>query len=359
MQRTESLAGANRLFTRLGRLTLATAGVLAIGSSAQAGLLAYEGFDYAAGTQLNGQTGGFGWEAAWVGQTPFDNSQIINGSFTYNDGFGNSVTTTGNRVHSTGNGVADGLPGAPGANNTNNPFRRLDLDNGTVGDSTTWLSFMALRVGQPATPPFVDPDPGGSTYSYGRAAGVQLFYQSGTSTTNAGSELMSIGRATANSEINGLTPDTWGLVYRGSGAFMKASSDDFITATNANSTADFLLAKIDHVGGVSNPRNDTISLWINPRLDNEALLGAPTLVYLPTDLPNAGGDADRDIAFNYIRIFAGNINTTVNNYGAMQVDEIKVGTSYNDVTLAPIPEPTSLALLGLGGLVLGRRNRRK
>jgi hypothetical protein len=356
MHRTDSSARAPHV---LGLLS--TAVLLALGSSARGYIVAYEGFDYPVGTNLHNQTGGFGWEAPWVGLTTNDNTQIVSGSFTYNDGFGNSVTSqTGNRVHLTGNGTADqaayGLTGNLNGNSTQQPIRRLDDDFGRFGSSTTWMSCMALRVGQPAAPPFVHP--GGASYQYGRAVGVQLFFQSGASTTNSGNELASIGRATANAEPNTSPADTWGLVYRGSGAFSKASSDSFTTPTNANSTADFILARVDHVNGLSNPRNDTISVWINPRLDNEALLGAPTMVYLPTDAPTSGSDADRDFAFNFVRLFGGNINATVNNYGAIQVDEIKIGTDFNSVTLAPLPEPASLALIGLGGLVLGRRNRR-
>jgi hypothetical protein len=331
-----------------------------MGSVASADLLAYEGFDYPVGANLHNQSGGFGWKPGnnWVGVTTNDNTQIVAGSFTYDDGFGNTVVTTGNRVHSTGDATADGLPGVQNANSTQQPFRRLEFDNGAVGDSSTWLSFMALRTGQAANPPYTDD--GGSVYAYGRAAGVQLFYNSNAASTTQGNELVSIGRATGNGEVNGLPPDTWGVVYRGSGAFVKASNDGFTTPTNANSTADFLLARIDHVGGVSNPRNDTISIWINPRLDNEALLGAPALVFAPTDPPTSGSDADRDLAFNVVRLFAGNHNTGVaNNYGSIQVDEIKIGTDYNSVTLAAIPEPSSLALLGLGSLMIGRRSRRK
>ncbi len=42
-------------------------------------------------------------------------------------------------------------------------------------------------------------------------------------------------------------------------------------------------------------------------------------------------------------------------------DNLKVGTTFNDVTLAPIPEPTSVALMALGGgvaLIALRRRRR-
>ena len=40
--------------------------VILVGTvSAQASLIAYEGFDYAAGQALGGQNGGTGWNGAW------------------------------------------------------------------------------------------------------------------------------------------------------------------------------------------------------------------------------------------------------------------------------------------------------
>ena len=42
--------------------------------------------------------------------------------------------------------------------------------------------------------------------------------------------------------------------------------------------------------------------------------------------------------------------------GAEAIDEIRIGDSFTDVTTA-VPEPSSLALLGLGGLLIARRRR--
>ncbi len=340
----------------LKTITLATGLVLTLASAplSRASLVAYEGFDYAVGSQLNLLAGGYGWAAGdyWRSVNTLDNSQIVAGSFTYDDGFGNVITATGNRLHSTGNGVADGLPGSPSASSTQQAYRRLATDLGTGGNSTTWVSFLALRTGLPATTPYVDAE--GNNY-YGRAAGVQLFYNSNPTSTTQGSELVSIGRGTAGtSETVGTANDTWGLVYHGNAADTKASTDDFLTPTKANSTADFILVRVDHVNGVSNPYDDSLSMWINPRLDNESLLGAATLTLSPGDW----ADVDRDLAFNVIRIFGGNYNSTVDNYGSIEVDEIKIGTEFLDVTLKVIPEPSSLALFLLGGLALFRLRRK-
>jgi hypothetical protein len=318
-------------------------------STTQAALIAYEGFNYDAGSLLNNLNGGYGWQTAWLGAVA--NSQIVSGSFTYNDGFGNVVTAYGNRLHSTGDGVTDGLPGAVTANTTQSP-RRLLPYQGTAG-GTTWMSFMALRTGNPdsaVTPPS---DAQGSIL-YNRAAGVQLFYNATAGNTGQGSELISVGRATQTSETALALPnDTWGLVYKGGANFSSATTDSWTAPTKANSTADFILMRIDHVNGVSNPFDDSVSIWLNPRLDDQNLLGAADL----TLLPGAFAENDRDLAFNVIRIFAGNYSGT--SYGSIQVDEIKIGTEFGDVTLNAIPEPSALALLGLGGLAFVNRMRRK
>jgi hypothetical protein len=96
-------------------------------------------------------------------------------------------------------------------------------------------------------------------------------------------------------------------------------------------------------------------MWINPRLDVEPSLASAALSLLPGEW----ADQTPDLALNAIRLFGGNWNTTVGNYGSVQVDEIKLGTAFLDVTIAPVPEPTVLALVGLGGLALMQRLRRK
>ena len=320
-----------------------------IGSSARADLIAYEPFDYSVGSTLIGLTGGYGWNGPWRG-TGGANSQIIGGNFVYNDGFGNSVSATGNRVHVTGDAFTDGLPGGTG-NTSASPYRQLPYA-GTTGPSTTWISFLAVRTGQTSTNGYSDAE---GPVNYGRAAGVQTFYNATVGNTAQGTEVMSFGRGTANADPVGAANDTWGLVYRGNAAYSKVSNDPWNTASLANSTADFILVRIDHAGGVANPRDDSAYMWINPRLDLEPSLASAALSLLPGEWT----DQTPDMALNAIRLFGGNWNTTVGNYGSIQVDEIKLGTAFLDVTIAAIPEPSALALVGVGGLAFIQRLRRK
>lgn len=339
-----------RSITSIGTAAIALSAVLSQ-QTANAALYAYEGFNYNPGLGLQGLNGGYQWTGGWSGANA--NSQVVAGNLVYQDPLGNFALSSGNSVHVTGDGVSDGLTGGLGSVNTS-PFRKLATRGATAG--TTWISFMSLRTGLTTTNAYSNVN---GPVNYGRATSVQLAYNASTTSTTAGNEHLSFGRATANVEPAGLANDTWGYFLRGNGALTEASTDAFNTPANANSTADFILVKINHNGGISNPINDTMQMWVNPILSDEGLLGAATLDFNPGDFGGLAPNEERDFVFNAFRIFAGNWNTTVGNYGSINVDEIKVGETYGDVTLLAVPEPSMLALVGLGGLALVQRLRRK
>ncbi len=333
---------------------LTTAGFVALAPSCQAYLLAYEGFDYSVGSSLVGLNGGYQFTTPWAGTGTAANSQIVNGNLVYRDSLGNFALSSGNSVWTTGDGITDGLPGAVSGSSSQQPFRRLANQGTSAG--TTWISFMALRTGTTTTNAYANVN---GPVNYGRAAGVQLFYNATVGNTGQGSELISFGRGTANGDPAGLANDTWGYLLRGNGALSKASTDAWNTAANASSTADFILVRINHNNGISNPMDDTMQMWVNPILSDEGLLGAANLSFNPGDFGGTAPNEERDLGFNAIRLFAGNWNTTVGNYGSLLVDELKIGTTYGDVTLLAVPEPSILALVGLGGLLMLQRQRRK
>ncbi|MEM1211586.1 MAG: PEP-CTERM sorting domain-containing protein [Planctomycetota bacterium] len=87
--------------------------------------------------------------------------------------------------------------------------------------------------------------------------------------------------------------------------------------------------------------NDDFEIWFNPDdISSEAALGTADIQFLDgANTPN----------FNRFRLEGGNFPTD------LQFDEIRLGTTFADVV--PIPEPGSLALIGLGGLVIAARRR--
>lgn len=339
--------------TRVTTAALAVVALFSVNPQAKAVLLAYEGFDYSIGSPLLGLNGGWQFTGAWSGSANA-NSQVIGGSLVYQDSLGNYALSSGNSVWSTGDGISDGLPGSVTGNTSQSPYRQLDYRGTSAG--TTWISFMALRTGLTTTNSYSNAN---GPVSYGRAAGVQLFYNATVGNTGQGSEIISFGRGTANADPAGISNDTWGYLLRGNAALTKASTDAWNTPANAFSTADFILVKITHNNGVANPMDDSMQMWVNPILSDEGLLGAASVSFTPGDFGGTAPNEERDLAFNAIRLFAGNWNSAVGNYGSMMVDEIKVGTTYGDVTLLAVPEPSALAMVGLGSLMLIQRLRRK
>lgn len=316
---------------------------------AKAVLLAYEPFDYAPAQSLIGLNGGIGFNSAWLynSSSHSNNMVIVSGSFTYTDQYGNQLLTSGNRVHVTGDGSdqGDNTGGIRGTASAQ-PLRVLSFyrGSGNVETETTWISLLALRTGLPHPYEYT---PGSYLY-YGRAASFQPFWVGDTNSTTQGSERIAIGRASQNGEAATLLPkDTWGALNRGAATQSVVSQ---VPLTNLV----FLLVRIDHVPGV-NPGNDTAYIWINPSsLVTEPLISTADITISASQF----GSSDRDYNFDRIRLFGGSWNSTVG-YGSIQVDEIRIGTTFADVTPL-VPEPSAVVLSVLGGLgLLVLRLRRK
>jgi hypothetical protein len=335
--------------------TVATT-VIAGAVSARAALLAYEGWDYTAGGTFNGLNGGFGFSSAWLlnGGAGGANNMVVNaGGFTYTDGNANSLVVVGNRGFVTGDGSATGDNIAGGLSGTSQPLRPFSFNRGTDGSTvSTWISVLALRTGIPNPTPGAPP----ADYLYGRSAGVQFFYQSTTSTAQ-GNEQFTMGRGTQSSETaTALANDTWSVLQQGNANAVKVSSVDF-----ASPPADFLLIRIDHVGSTVNDlaNADTLRMWINPLLDTVPTDASADITLNANEFAAALG-INRDLNFNKLRIFAGNAQTTPSgrSYGSLEVDELRVGETFADVTpFTMVPEPSIGVVGGLGLLFFLRRRK--
>ena len=100
----------------------------------------------------------------------------------------------------------------------------------------------------------------------------------------------------------------------------------------------FVVASVEIVAGAF---NDVSRLWINPSDD-----ATPATL---TDGTFAIGESGTDIGLASIIL-------RQSPAPFLTLDEIRVGTEWADV--APVPEPTALAALGLGAAVLLARRRR-
>lgn len=345
-----------KALTSIGTAAIALSAILSQ-QTANAALLAYEGFDYTPGILDSTKNGGTGWSQPWQPTTGtanvlLPNQQVLSTGFTYTDALNNSLVVSGGRSHVTGDGALDGLAGGVGTTTSVTPTRGLAFSRGTSGATeSTWMSFIALRTG--VTQPVVGAPP--NDYLYGRAASAQLFYNSVSSTTG-GSEMFGVGRGTQSSETINAANDTWGILQQGNANATKVST------VNWASGADFLLMRIDHVGGIGASGGvltnaDTIRMWINPNLDVAPSDGSADITLNANDFnPTLG--INRDLIFNRFRIFGGGTNATVG-YGSIEIDEIRIGEGFADVTpYTAVPEPAIAALGGLGALALIMRRRR-
>jgi hypothetical protein len=157
---------------------LAATALLSPGNLAFAGVLAYEGFNYAPGLLVDANgvglgTAGNGWEGAWdstQGANPDDLTSVQAGSLSYTDALGNMLTTSGGKLFNTGAGGAAPANSQPGRTLS---FRRDGAALGATATTpvATWLSFLAIRSGQvnDETTPIV------RTGTYGRGANLTLF----------------------------------------------------------------------------------------------------------------------------------------------------------------------------------------
>lgn len=262
----------------------ALAACLVLTSTARSELLAYEGFDYPVGS-LSGASGGYGWEGAWG---VANDVVVVAGSLGYNDGV-NNLPTVGGHVR------------VGGAAGTATAVRSLVSDL-TLTPGEYWMSFVGRReLPHPDTP-----------NNYARSAAFQTQYLGSSSV-----EQFSVGKVTTG--VAGTVTQTWDL-------FSIQVNPGSITSTGVDqSTQVMALMQVTIVGGDDTANDDTVNLWINPSLDENAPLGTP-------DAVNANFD---DYLFDSIRLFAG--GTTADGlYAQISLDEIRVATTRKDALTGTI-----------------------
>ncbi|HJQ81589.1 MAG TPA: hypothetical protein VJ828_16625 [Lacipirellulaceae bacterium] len=263
-------AGSNPLALRRLSCMLAVS-MFASWTEAKAAVLAYEGFDYAVGSALEGSgSANTQWTGAW--DTLGGTTTIRSGSLVYMDSQGDTLAATGQSILNTGISGTNSQQG-----------RNLVARRGTDGTST-WISFVGQRIGD-KSPTFV------------RGANLTLI---DTTATNA--ERLNIG------ENSNLAQDVW-MVRQPPGS----ANDKFSTVPFE--TLSLFVARIDHKSG-----NDDYFFWMNPLLKT-----------IPSDASAAGSSLGiTDLSFDRIRTFAGNPSGG-NPYAEWLIDEIRIGETYSDV----------------------------
>lgn len=260
--------------------------------------LAVDSFDYTDGDGLSGLNGGSGWAGAWT--NPGTDAVIASPGLGYT-----GVDAAYTAFPSTGNAVdASGAP---------NNRRLLDTSaSGTFDD--------AGLVGTGG-------DVGGSGVSSGSLYGSVLL--SSPDFTAAGTRVLM--------EFGPTTSDPFRIQQNGGGANFEItdlSNNNLGTGSLAVGGNDLLLVwRIDFGGSGS----DDITLWMSPTSEADSSISL---------------SSTRDIAFD--RLTMRGVGSS-NDY---TYDEIRFGTSFNDVV--PVPEPNVFALMLsaiAAGVVFVRRRR--
>jgi hypothetical protein len=326
-----------------------------IGAAANAlgGLIAYEGFDYTVGSQSVGRSGvvadwngGTGWAGPWEDIPPDPNgvdpnvnpasstdgavSDILPGSLSYTDIVGHVLVTAGNMLHNSGTNN----------NATSRPARNLAFFSITNGTST-WISFLAQRTGQPS-----------ATGVYDRGANLTLFNTNVWGANNAGR--LAIGESSGPPPA-GQSNDTWGISPLSQGTQRRQSTIPFTNVA-------LILIRIDnHDDNDPNTTNavsdfDDLYFWVNPtNLAVEPPISIAVTNYLASESNNVSNPLGGiDFAFNRLVLFAGNVSGA-NPAAEWLIDEIRIGTTYADVvpfTGGPVIPPIFTAISQAGGGVL-------
>lgn len=160
-----------------------------------------------------------------------------------------------------------------------------------------------------------------------------------------------VGPQAGNPSAHGA--DLWIQPGATAGTFRVGFSQTSATSTRAFHSEEFdlgetvfVVAAYEYVEGGTN--NDRARVWINPTSGlGQATEPAATLTA-------QGATADLNDIESFLLFQTATSTTNTLGEGGVQVDELRVGDSWQSVT----PEPSALALLGLGGVLFLRRGRR-
>ncbi len=290
-----------------GRATRSFAAVatlfLTLGAANAAAI--YEPFDYSAGAMDgSSQAGGTGLTGAWSGGGAQADWDVVSGGLVFT-----GLSTTGNHASR-----GSGQPGASGNAETSRAVTAPAISALTADNTTIYFSVL-MRDDQ---------------YSSGNANGAMLFGTGAITDPSTDPVALAGGEAVGVSFNKGTLAVRGVVVDGGVSSFSTGFLDDGDLGTL---TTYLIVGKLDWK---PNGTNDTLTLY------NIADVNAP----LPTEFATMTFDVDQTL-FDTLAL------------GSRQVgdfDEIRFDTTLSGVGV--IPEPTSLALFGLSGL-LGLRRRRR
>ena len=278
-------------------------------------LLAYEGFDYSAGTSVAGQAGGQGWGTAW--QT-FNPGSYIGTNTATGLTYGALVAANGALQ------VGYPQPGVPGGNTTATPQRVLPTTLGTMASTNNgvlWISFLIYNPMYPTVP--------GKYYRQSNLG----FFSGASGMSSGGSEVAAAGLYNTSATYT-TNFAAW--------AYPNAPTVSSVPAFSTNVQLVVIKLVVDNTSAV-----DYLYAWFNL---NPSLLGnnANTPNVLTADLAFNGANLS---SVNALRVQAGNNNANGTN-AFWTADELRLGTSFASVTpvsnFAPVLAAVSNRSINVG-----------
>lgn len=346
---------------------LLTATLLAFtASSAGAALQVYEPFNYNSAT-LSGQGGALGTTGTWnsndsIGNVSWGLYQEGSPSGVVLSGANPSVDPSGpNPFDGTYNNLAHtgGFVGYNQGGNNLNADIALDASVtasfGTTA-STTWISYVSVRAWDrnEEHANLVLSDGAAPNGSRGDAAGgigtgISGFGTGGGPTRNNRTDIYPMFYD--QGQYSNHTGDVLNNAYSDAAHEVLPANGLVWTELNPDGTfgaANIVVMKIEWNADTSG--EDILSLArfhegdvISEAAFNAQIAGTPNLSSVnwgASEKPDIDETTLDTLTFMGVKYF---------------VDEIRLGTTFADVT--PVPEPSSLALIGLGGLLIARRRR--
>lgn len=305
----------------IGKTLLGITSSFALAGAAQSALIVSEGFDYTVGDNFTPPTttlnGGTGFAGAWNSTVPTGgtvNTHEVAGGLTFT-----GLVTTG------GSATRDPRNGRSTINRTISAASQAAL---TADNSTIYFSLL------------MDPYANGTanTAFENNTRGTFIFGDGAASDANASGPAVFGGNgiAVAFGGSGGAAPDN--ATFANSnivGATYSAGAATVVGTTGA--VGDVTSMIVGQIDWAANGTADTITLYNVP----DPTLGLPAAAFSTMSV-----DLDQS-TFNTFSIAEGQMSV---------FDEIRFGDELIDIGV--IPEPSSVALIGLAGLGLLRRRRR-
>ncbi|WP_428305061.1 PEP-CTERM sorting domain-containing protein [Lacipirellula sp.] len=322
----------NRCVTPWRRSSLGAAclALLTMAAPSSAALILYDGFDYTVGERIVTQTN-VAASQPWLDPTSptppaaaSDTSVIVAGNL----GFPGLQAATGNSL---------ALPRLPNGN-----YARINLPgapyNATKNDGSLFASF-TLKMTNWVT--LVS----GAENDANRMGAFIAGFHLGTGTGGMSTATAFAGQIRIRRELDGSNVQTGnyqlGIVKHNAGLTPATTAWDL---SQSYAVGDELLLVMEYQHLTGTTTDDQVRLWINPTPGAPAGTPSVTAQIGPADVANINSFWFRGDQLSP---------------GDLQIDELRVGPTFADVTPALVPEPATFALAVLGAVAaLGASRRR-